>query len=112
MSGSDRNLLAIGVFIITIVVAIVLYAFGLIDWTLIVPVVFLLSGLCLVALGAIRAGKPVKYERSSFSTMALGLCAIAVGGAWFLFSYYWLYSLIVVLLVVAALVIVAALRRK
>ena len=112
MSESSRNLLTIGVFIITIVVAIVLYVAGLIGWTLIVPVVLLLSGLWMLALGAIRAGKPVKYERSSFSTMALGLCAIAIGGAWFLFSFNWLYSLIVVLLVVAGLAIAAALRRK
>lgn len=112
MSGSDRNLLTIGVFIVTIIVAIVLYIAGLIGWTLIVPVVLLLSGIWMLALGAIRGSSPVKYERSSFSTMALGLCAIAVGGAWFLFSYNWLYSLIVILLVVAALAIVVALKRK
>jgi hypothetical protein len=112
MSESDRNLLTIGAFILTIVVAIVLYVVGLIDWTLIVPVVLLLSGILMLSLGVIRAGKPVKYERSSFSTMALGFCAIAVGGAWFLFGYNWLYSLVVILLVVAALAIAAALRRK
>lgn len=112
MSESTRNLLTIGVFILTIVVAIVLYMAGLIDWTLIVPVVLLVSGIWLLALGTIRAGKPVKYERSPFSTIALGLIAIATGGAWFLFSINWLYSLIVILVVVAALVIAAALKRK
>ena len=112
MSESNRTLLTIGVFIVTIVVAILLYAVGLIDWTLIVPVVLLLSGLWMLALGAIRASKPVKYERGSFSTMALGLCAIAVGGAWFLFRYNWIYSLVVILLVIAALAITAALKRK
>jgi len=112
LSESNRNLLTIGVFIITIVVAIVLYVSGLIDWTLIVPVVLLLSGLWLVILGAIRANKPIKYERSTFSTIALGLIAIAGGGAWFLFGINWLYSLVIILLVVAALAIVAALKRK
>jgi len=112
MSESSRNLLTFGVLIMTIVVAIVLYVSGLIGWTLIVPVVLLLSGIWMLALGAIRAGNPVKYERSSFSTMALGLCAIAVGGAWFVFSYNWLYSIVVILLVVAALAIVVALKRK
>jgi len=112
MSESNRTLLTIGVFILTIVVAVLLYVAGLIDWTLIVPVVFLLTGLWLLALGAIRMSKPVKYERSPFSTMALGLVAIAVGGAWFLFSFNWLYSLVVILLVVAALAIAAALQRK
>ena len=112
MSESNRNLLTIGVFILIVVVSIVLYVVGLIDWTLIVPVVLLLSGLWLLALGAIRAGQPVKYERSAFGTIALGLVAIAVGGAWFLFGTNWLYSLILILVVVAGLAIAAALKRK
>jgi hypothetical protein len=112
MSENNRNLLTIGVFIVTIVVAIMLYVAGLIGWTSIIPVVLLLSGLWLLALGAIRGSKPVKYERSSFSTIALGLVAIAVGGAWFLFGINWLYSLLVILLVFAALAIAAALKRK
>jgi hypothetical protein len=112
VSESNRNLLTIGVFILIVVVAIVFYMAGLIDWTRIVPVVLLLFGIWLLTLGVIRAGKPVKYERSSFSTIALGLIAIAAGGAWLLFSINWLYSVIVILLVVAALVIAAALKRK
>ncbi len=112
MSESNRELLTIGVAILAVVVAIVLYVAGLIGWTLIVPVVFLLLGLWMLALGAVRMGKPVKYERSAFGTMALGLVAIAVGGAWVLFSVNWLYSLVVILLVVAGLAIAAALRRK
>jgi hypothetical protein len=112
MSESNRNLLTIGVFFITIVVAILLYIANIIDWTLIVPVVLLLSGLWLIVLGAIRQNNPVKYERSAFSTMALGFVAVAAGGAWFLFSFNWLYSLIVILLAVAALAITAALKRK
>ena len=112
MSESNRNLLTIGVFILTIVVAILLYVANIIDWTLIVPVVLLLSGLWLLSLGAIRQSKPVKYERNAFSTMALGFVAVAVGGAWFLYRFNWLYSLVVILLVIAALAIVAALKRK
>ncbi len=112
MSESNRTLLTVGVFILTIVIAVLLYAAQLIDWTLIVPVVLLLSGLWMLALGAFRAGKPVKYERSGFSTMALGLCAIAIGAAWFLFSLSWIYSLVVILLVLAIIAIVAALQRK
>ncbi len=112
MSESNRELLTIGVVILTVVVAIVLYVAGLIDWMLIVPVVLLLSGVWVMVLGFMRLGKSGKYERSGFSTMALGLIAIAVGGAWALFSFNWLYSLIVILLVVAGLAIAAALRRK
>jgi hypothetical protein len=59
MSESNRNLLTIGVVILTVVVAIVLYVAKVIDWTLIVPVVLLLSGLWLLALGALRTSKPV-----------------------------------------------------
>ncbi len=111
-SDSNRTLLTIGVFFLTIVVAVLLYVTGLIDWTLIVPVVFLLNGIWFLALGAIRMGKPGMYERSAFSTTALGLVAIAVGGAWFLFSFSWLYSLVVILLVVAALAIATSLQHK
>lgn len=110
--GNSRTLLTIGVFFITIVVSVLLYAAGQIDWTWIVPVVILLNGLWFLILGAIRMSKPVEYERSPFSTIALGLIAIAVGGAWTLFSINWLYSLVVVLLVLAGLAIAAALRRK
>ena len=112
MSESSRQLLTIGVFFLTIVVAILLYAAQLIDWTLIVPVVLVLSGLWALALAGIRASKPQKYERGTFSTMALGLCMIAVGGAWFLFAFGWLYSLVVILLVLGAVAITAALKRK
>ncbi|MCX6643914.1 MAG: hypothetical protein NT043_01725 [Candidatus Bathyarchaeota archaeon] len=112
MSESNRQLLTIGVFFLTIVVAIMLYAVRLIDWTLIVPVVLVLSGCWALVLAGIRASKPQKYERGTFSTMALGLCMIAVGGAWFLFAISWLYSLVLILLVLGALAIVEALRRK
>lgn len=112
MSESSRQLLSIGVFFITIVVAVLLFAVGLIGWTLIVPVVLVFSGCWALVSAGIRASKPVKYERGSFGTMALGLCMIAVGGAWFLFAFSWLYSLILILLVLGALAIVAALKRK
>jgi hypothetical protein len=112
MSESRRQLLSIGVFFLTIVVAILLFAAGFIGWTLIIPVVLVLSGCWALVLAGIRASKPQKYERGTFSTMALGLCMIAVGGAWFLFAISWLYSLVLILLVLGALAIVAALRRK
>ncbi len=112
MSESSRQLLTIGVFFITIVIGILLYAIGLIGWTLIVPVVLILAGCWTIALAGIRAGKPLKYERSSFGTMDLGLCMIAVGGAWFLFTFNWIYSLVLLLLLLGALAIATALRRK
>jgi len=110
--GNSRTLLTIGIFFITIVVAVILYVAGLIDWPWIAPVVILLNGFWFLILGAIRATKPVKYERSPFSTIALGLIAIAVGGALMLFSINWLYSVVVVLLALAGIAIAAALKRK
>ncbi len=111
--GNSRTLLTIGVFFLTIVLAVLLYVAAVItDWVLIVPLVILFNGLWFVALAAIRMGNSGKYERSPFSTAAMGLIAVAVGGAWFLFSFNWLYSLIVILLVVAGLAIAAAMQHK
>jgi len=112
MAESRRETLSIGVFLIIIVVAILLYAASLIDWTLIIPVVLVLSGCWTLVLAGMRASNPQKYERGAFSTMSLGLLLIAVGGAWYLFAVNPLYSLALVLLVLGALAVAAALRRK
>lgn len=113
MAEGSRETLSIGVFLIIIVVAIVLYVAQVItDWTLIIPIVLVLSGCWILILAGMRASNPQKYERGAFSTMSLGLLLIAVGGAWFLFSVNALLSLALVLLVFGALAIAAALRRK
>jgi hypothetical protein len=113
MAESSRDTLSIGVFLIIIVVAIVLYAAQVItDWTLIIPIILVLSGCWTLVLAGMRASNPQKYERGAFSTMSLGLLLITVGGAWYLFAFDPLYSLAVVLLVFGALAIAAALRRK
>jgi len=74
--------------------------------------VLLLFGFWMLALAGMRGSNPEKYARSAFSTMSLGLMLIALGGAWYLFGYNWLYSLVVILLVFGALAIAAALKRK
>jgi hypothetical protein len=113
MAESRRETLSVGVVLIIIVVAIMLYATQVItDWTLIFPLVLLLAGCWMLVLAGMRASNPQKYERGGFSTMGLGLLLIAVGGAWYLFAFNPLYSLALVLLVFAALAIAAALRRK
>jgi len=113
MAESSRETLSIGVFLIIIVVAVVLYAAQVItDWTLIIPIVLVLSGCWTLVLAGMRVSNPQKYERGAFSTMSLGLLLIAVGGAWYLFPVNPLYSLALVLLVFGALAIAAALRRK
>jgi heme/copper-type cytochrome/quinol oxidase subunit 3 len=112
MAESRRDTLSLGVFLIIIVVAILLYAASLIDWTLIIPVILVLSGCWTMVLAGMRATNPQKYERGAFSTISLGLVLIAVGGAWYLFVIDPLYSLALILLVFGALAIAAALRRK
>ena len=111
----NRGLLSIGVFLIILVVSIVLYAFppNLIpDWSLIPPLVLSLYGCWTIALAGMRASNPHKYERGPFSTFALGLILIAIGGAWFVSSFSLLYSLATIVLVLGVLAIAAALKRK
>jgi O-antigen/teichoic acid export membrane protein len=114
MVDDKRSLLTVGAFFVVLVVALVLYAAGAIDWTLIAPVVIALFGVWVVALAAMQSANPQKYERSPFSMLSLGALLIVVGGAWLMLAYglNWVYSLALVLLVVAALVIAAALKRK
>jgi len=112
MSSSDRQLLSFGVFLIIIVVGILLAVANIINWSLFVPVVLVLSGCWAIALAGIRASKPQKYEREAFSTVGIGLALIALGGAWYIYPFGWLYSLVVILLAIAALAIAVALRRK
>lgn len=112
MSNSDRQLLSFGVFLIIVVVGILLAVASIISWGLFVPVVAVFCGCWAIASAGMRAGKPQKYERGTFSTMASGVGLIALGAAWYLFGVNPVYSLVVILLVIAALAIAVALRRK
>jgi hypothetical protein len=109
-----RDLLSFGVFLIIVIVSVLLYSPLQIikDWTLMFPLIIALSGCWLAVLAVMRASNPQKYERGSFSTLSLGLVLVAVGSAWFLYGYGWLFSLIVILSVLAILAIAAALTRK
>ena len=112
MSESNRQFLSIGIFFLIVVVTMLLFVVGLIGWSFIIPIVLGLSGLWTLALAGLRTSKPQKYERGTFSTMALGLCLIAVGGAWFLFAFNWLYSMVLILLVLGALAVAVALKHN
>jgi hypothetical protein len=112
LSSSDRQLLSFGVFLIIIVVGILLALAGAIGWDLFVPVVLVLCGFWTMALAGIRSSKPQKYERGATSTVGVGLALVALGGAWYIYRFGWLYSVVIILLAVAALAIAAALRPK
>jgi hypothetical protein len=112
VSEVRRQLFTIGTFFIILVVAIVLLASGAIDWKLIVPVVLVLFGAWILMLAVIRKSNPQKYERGTFSTLSLGMLLVAVGGAWYIATFNWLYSVALILLVFGALAIAAALKRK
>jgi hypothetical protein len=112
MAESRGDLLSLGVFLIIIVAIIVLFVAGIIDWTLIVPALLVLSGCLLMATAAYRPSTKLKYAPSAFYSLTSGLFLIALGGAWYLFRVNWLYSLALILLVLGAVAIAAALRRK
>lgn len=78
MAEARRQLLTLGALLIVIVAGLLLVPF--IGWYLVVPVILMLFGLWLLALGLMRSGEPQKYERNAFSTLSLGLLLIAVGG--------------------------------
>lgn len=112
MSESRGALLSLGIFLIIIATVAVFLVAGIIDWTLIVPVVLVLSGCLLTASAAYKPSTSQKYQPSAFYSLTSGLFLIALGGAWYLFRFNWLYSLILILLVLGAVAIASALRRK
>jgi hypothetical protein len=114
MNDGNRQLLTVGILLVAIAVAVLLYTASVISWLLIFPVILLVFGCWMLVLAYMQSDEPVKYARSPFGTAALGLSLIAVGGAWFLLDFTGniLYALALVLLVLAALVIAAALRHK
>jgi hypothetical protein len=83
-----------------------------IGWGFFAPLVLGLFGVWLLALAAMRGSNTQKYEREAFSTAIMGFVLIGIGGAWYMFSFGWPYSVAVILLVVAGVAIAAALRRK
>jgi len=109
---ADRNLLTIGALFVIIVISILLYAANLLTGYYILPTVIALFGIWLMVLAVMQLLNPEKYGRGAFSYFGWGLLLIAVGGAWFLYTYNWIYSLAVILLVLGALAVAAAFRRK
>ncbi|MCL1978432.1 MAG: hypothetical protein FWG55_10110 [Candidatus Bathyarchaeota archaeon] len=114
MNEGNRQLLTASMLLVAVTVGVLLYAASLISWMLILPVTLLVFGCWMLALAYMQSSNPVKYARSPFGTMALGLTLIAFGGAVFLFDLTGsvLYALALVLLVLAALGIATALRHK
>jgi hypothetical protein len=107
-----RQLLSIGVFFILLVIAILLVATNIIAWGQFGPLLLGLFGIWLIVLAAMQATRPQKYERTAFSTAAMGGCLIVLGAAWFVLYLCLLYSLALILLAIGLIAIAAALRRK
>jgi len=105
-------LLTAGVFLIIIVVSLLLYSpLGIIDWTQILPTIFTLCGVWLLAMAGMKTSSPQKYELGPFATSSWGLLLIGIGIAWFAYVYNPIYSLAIILIVIGALAIVAAMKR-
>jgi cobalamin synthase len=111
---ADKNLLTIGALFVIIVVSVLLYypANLLTQSWMVLATIIALFGLWLMALAAMQRSNPEKYGRGAFSYFGWGLLLIAVGSAWFLYTYNWVYSLAVILLVLAGLAIAEAFRRR
>jgi len=112
---ADRNLLTIGALFVVIVISIVLYAAKVLTDYYILPAIIALFGIWLMILALMQRSNPERYGRGAFSYFGWGLLLIAVGGAWFIYSYgaYGpVYSLALILLVLAALAIATAFKRK
>ena len=112
MAEDKRGLLTIGAFFVSLVIAIVLYIAKTIDWTLIPAVFLVIFGIWMLIMAGIRSSSTSKYALSAFVTMSWGLILIAFGGAWYLSTINWLYSVVLLLLVFAALAVAAAMKRK
>ena len=112
MAESRTAVLSLGVLLVIIVVSILFFMAGLIDWTLVVPVIMVLSGGWLIVLTPMRRSKVGGYTTSAFSFAATGLVLISLGIAWYAFRFGFLYSVVIILLVLGGIAIVAALRTR
>ena len=112
MTEARRSLLTIGAFFIILVVAILLYVTGMIRDNLVAPVILVLFGSWIVGLALMRGQSTQKYARSTFGTISMGLILIAIGVAWYLAGFNWLYSVALILLVFGVIVIAEALKNK
>lgn len=112
MTESRRSLLTIGAFFLILVIAIVLYVAGIIRDDLVAPVILVLFGIWIITLSAMRGKNTQKYAHSTFGTFSMGLILIAVGIAWYLARFNWLYSVALILLVFGIIAITEALKNK
>jgi len=107
-----RNQLTLGVLLLILAIVLILNVTGAIELSLVGPIVLVLFGAWMLALATLRNECHIKYERSAFSTLSLGLMLVAAGGAWYLAAFNWIYSIIIILVVIAALIIIMSIKRK
>ena len=98
---------------IIVVVCILLYPLNVTHnaWY-ILQLIIVLFGVWMLILAAMRAQSPANYERSPYSTVQMGVLLIAVGVAWFVWGYSWIYTVAVLLLALGAIAIASAMRKK
>lgn len=109
--SADRNLFSIAAFLIILAVSI-LFGYFTNLWRYSAPLFIGLCGVWVVVLAGMQAANPLKYARTAFSLTGWGVLMAAVGSAWALAYYNWIYAVVLFIIVFAVLLIAAAMKRK
>lgn len=73
------GLISIGVFLIICGVAIISWLAGILARAEVLPIVIILLGVWVFVIAAVKAIKPVAYERGAFQTACFGAIAVIAG---------------------------------
>jgi hypothetical protein len=108
----QSELLSFGVLLVIVALVLVLFVGGEItDFGGIIALIITFYGIWTIILGGIRLRNPEKYGRGVFSTMAIGVFFVAVGGAWALSKVTGnvLLAIVLLILVIGVLAVISAL---
>lgn len=109
----NRDLLSVGAVLIILVLVIVLYVSSIISqWETAGALFIILCGIWILALAEMQSANPQKYARSAYGLAIWGILMIAVGAAWFVAYYDFIYAIVILLLTCAAVALFTALRRR
>ena len=109
----QSGLLSVGVFLVILALALVVYAATLIGLDMVIPLIIALYGVWIVMQAGIRIKNPEKYGRGPFSTIAMGVLLITFGGVWALIvkGLYVLPAIALLILVIGVLAVASALPQ-